>query len=132
MSNAHLILQSAVRSAIEAHPALALTLTGIYDGPPPRAPFPYIAFADSPVTDWSTKTEEGRELRVALNIWDDGEEAARLHILIGHVEDAISAMPRDLPGWRIASSVFVRSFVSRDPAGPWAALIEQRVRMLAQ
>jgi Protein of unknown function (DUF3168) len=131
MTNAVRILQSAVINALEAHPALADALTGVYDGPPPHAAFPYVAIADGVVNDWSTKTATGREVRLALTIWDDGQEATRLHDLIGHVEDAFAALPCDLPGWRIASCIFLRSLVARDAAGPWAGLVEYRVRMMA-
>jgi Protein of unknown function (DUF3168) len=131
MSDAMQILQEAAVSALEAHPVLTAELTGIYDGPPPRAIFPYISVGQGVVTDWSTKTSAGREIRIALTVWDDGEEASRLQSLMGHGEDAIAAMPRDLNGWRIASLVFLRSLVVRDPAGPWAGLVEHRVRMLA-
>ncbi|MFM2410756.1 MAG: hypothetical protein RL481_1584, partial [Pseudomonadota bacterium] len=55
----------------------------------------------------------------------------RLHDLMGHVEDAMAALPRDLTGWRVASVVFLRTLVVRDSAGPWAGLVEYRMRMLA-
>ena len=131
MSDANLAVQAAAIFALQAHPVLAAQLTGIYDGPPPRAAFPYISVSDGLVTDWSTKTEAGREIRLALTLWDDGEEASRLHTLMGHIEDAVAAMARDLPGWRVASNMFLRSLVVRDAAGPWAGLVEFRVRVLA-
>ena len=132
MSDAMQVLKTAAISVLEAHPVLATELTGIYDGPPPRAAFPYVSIADGISGDWSTKTAPGREIRLALNVWDDGEQASRLSSLIAHVEDAVAAMPRDLPRWRIASLVFLRSMIVRDAAGPWAGLVEYRVRMLAQ
>ncbi|MEK6636997.1 MAG: DUF3168 domain-containing protein [Pseudomonadota bacterium] len=113
--------------------ALVILLDGtvaLYDGAPPRAAFPYVVIGDSPVTDWSTKTERGREIRLVLNIWDDGEEAESLRGLMIAVEAAMDGFPRDLPGWRVASLVFLRSRVNRDPAGPSAALIEYRIRVL--
>jgi hypothetical protein len=131
MSDAIYVLQAAVIAALSAHPVLHTELTGIYDGPPPRAAFPYVSVTDGLVTDWGTKTHQGREIRLALTVWDDGESATRLANLMGHVGDAVMAVPRDLPGWRIASLVFVRSIVVRDPAGPWAGLVEHRVRLLA-
>ncbi|MEP7350525.1 MAG: DUF3168 domain-containing protein [Sphingorhabdus sp.] len=131
MSDAVSAVQIAAILALQAHPALSAVLTGIYDGPPPRAAFPYISVADGLVGDWSTKTAQGREIRLALTVWDDGEQASRLHSLMSHVEDAIAAMARDLPGWRVASNVFLRSLVVRDPAGPWAGLVEHRLRILA-
>jgi hypothetical protein len=130
MSDAALAVQAAVVAALQAHPGLSLALTGVYDGPPPQAAYPYVSVADGLVSDWSTKTATGREVRVALTIWDDGEEATRLHTLMGQVEEALEALPRDLTGWRVASNVFLRSLVARDPAGPWAGLVEQRVRVI--
>lgn len=131
MSDAMQVLQTAAVSVLEAHPVLATEFTGVYDGPPPRAAFPYASIADGLVSDWSTKTAAGREIRFALTVWDDGEDASRLASLMTHAEDAVAAIPRDLPGWRIVSLVFLRSMIVRNPAGPWAGLIEYRVRMLA-
>ena len=131
MTDAVRVVQSALVSALESHPAIAASHIGVYDGPEPRAGFPYISVTDGVVTDWSTKSATGREFRMALTVWDEGDEAARLHDLMGHVEDAVAALPRDLPGWRIASIAFVRSLIARDPAGPWAGLVEYRLRVLA-
>ncbi len=131
MSDAAVILQKAVVAALEAHPVLSDSIKGVYDGPPPYASFPYISIDDGQISDWSTKTFIGREVRLALTIWDDGDEASLLHQLMGHVEDAIAALPRDLQGWRIASNIFLRQLIARDAAGPWAGLVEFRIRMLA-
>ncbi len=130
MSDAALAVQTAAVAALEAHPALAATLSGVYDGPPPRAVFPYISVAGGLSSDWGTKTATGREIRLAITVWTDDQDATELHGLMGHAEDALAAMARDLPGWRVASNVFLRSFVARSPAGPWSGLIEQRVRVM--
>jgi Protein of unknown function (DUF3168) len=132
MTDAVRVVQSALVAALEAHPALVASYCAVFDGPEPRASFPYVSVTDSLAGDWSTKTAIGRELRMALTVWDDGEEAARLHDLMGHVEDAVAALPRDLAGWRIASIIFLRSLVVRDAAGPWAGLVEYRLRVMAQ
>jgi hypothetical protein len=132
MSDAVQAVQTAAVTALQTHPVLAQTLTGVFDGPPPRAAYPYISVADGLSSDWSTKTAKGREIRLTITIWDDGEEASRLHNLMGHAEEAIAAMARDVPGWRVASNVFVRSLIARDAAGPWAGLVEHRIRILSQ
>jgi hypothetical protein len=120
--------------AVQAAAVVALAgvaeLTGVFDGPPPRAPFPYLSLSVGNTSDWSTKTAIGRELRIAATIWDDGEAPARLHRLMAQTEIALAALARDLPGWRVASNIFARSLVTRDPAGPWAGLVEYRVRVL--
>jgi len=122
-------LQKAVVAHLSADPALA-ELIGVYDGPPPRAAFPYAAIGDGLVTDWSTKTEAGREVRFAVTLWDDGEVPARLHRLTGAVEAAMATLPRTLDRGRIISLVFLRTRIARDPAGPWAGLVEHRIRIL--
>lgn len=129
MTDAVRAVQTAFVAALEAHPAIS-NVCGVYDGPEPRQAFPYISVANGLVSDWSTKTAIGRELRVALTVWDDGEEVARLIDLMGHIEDAVAAMPRDLTGWRVVSIAFLRSFISRDPVQPWAGLVEYRLRVL--
>ncbi|WP_419826077.1 DUF3168 domain-containing protein [Sphingomonas sp.] len=115
--------------------ALVAALRGagiaVYDGPPLGAAYPYAAISEGSATDWSTKDARGRELRLSFAIWDDGGSAARLHALAAAAEDAVEAMPRDLPGYRVASLVLLRSRIVRDPDGPWAARLDYRVRMLA-
>lgn len=122
-------LQQAVVAHLSAHPALS-ELTGVHDGPPPRTAFPYGAIGEGLVTDWSTKTEQGREIRFALTLWDDGETPARLHRLVAAAEAAMESLPRALDHGRIVSLVLVRSLIARDPAGPWAGLVEHRIRIL--
>ena len=129
MSGAAESLQSALVAQLLAAPELG-GLTGIYDGPPTRAAFPYLSIGSSAISDWSTKTEAGREIRLALTLWDDGTQPTRLYALVAALERAVLALPRGLPGWRIASLTYVRSFIARDPQGPWAGLVEHRVRML--
>lgn len=130
MTSASEALQAASVAAITAHPALSTVLSGVYDGPPPRAAFPYLVIGDGVATDWSTKTARGREMQLMLTIWDDGENAVRLQAIMDAVEDAIAALPRNISGWRVASLVFQRSRIVRDPAGPWAGLVDHRVRLL--
>ena len=122
-------LHEAVVAMLEANAIIADTVSGIYDGPPPRAAYPYIAIADGFSADWSTKSARGREVRMALTIWDDGEVPARLHALIVAVEDAFETLPRNLSGWRVANVTFLRSLIARDANGPWAGIIEHRIRM---
>lgn len=130
MSLAASAVQEAVVAALRDSVPVMASVSGVYDGPAPRAAFPYVSIGGGPNSDWSTKTEAGREIRVALTVWDDGEEPARLHALMHHVEEAVAGMARDLEGWRVASIAFVRSLVVRDPTGPWAGLVEHRVRVM--
>jgi hypothetical protein len=121
-------VQAALVAALTGHAGLAGV--GIFDGPPARAAFPYVAIGESVTGDWSHKTGKGREQRLAITIWDDGQSAARLHGLMAEAECAIEGMARELDGHRLVSLVFLRSRIIRDAGGPWAGLIEFRARTL--
>lgn len=129
MSTAAEALQRALVATLRAAP-FAAQLTGIYDGPPAAAVCPFVAISDGSTLDWSTKDRRGREHRLSIAIWDAGDGPARLHDLLGQAQDAIEAMPRALPGHDIASLVFLRARVVRDPDGPWAGRLDYRVRTL--
>src|SRR3712207_8570085 len=59
---------------------------------PPRSTlFPYTTlFRSGPETDWGHKSGTGREIRLAVTIRDEGEEAARLRGLMSKAETAIA------------------------------------------
>ncbi|MDB5685366.1 MAG: hypothetical protein JWM75_3064 [Sphingomonas bacterium] len=130
MTGAAQAVQAALVSALEGHAPLAAEIGGVFDGPPARAVFPYVAIGAGASGDWSHKTGRGREHRLALTIWDDGDSPSRLHRLMAEAEHAIEAIDRDIGGHRIASLLFLRSRVVRDADGPWAGIIEYRARTL--
>jgi hypothetical protein len=125
-------LQAALIAALRGAEGIAGTVTGVFDGPPARAGFPYLVIGEGLTTDWSHKTGRGREHRLALTIWDEAGRAARLHGLVGAAEVAVEAIPRELPHHRLVSVVLLRSRILRPPAGPWAGMIEYRARTLEQ
>ena len=117
-------LQSAIASALSA----ISELTGVFDGPPARAAFPYVALDATTETDWSHKSGLGREVLVAITIWDD--QPARLHQLADAVEGSMASLG-SIEGWQLVTMQLVRRRVVRDVAGPWAAAVDFRARMLA-
>lgn len=130
MTGAVIAVQAALVVALGGHAGLAEAVSGIFDGPPARAAYPYVSIGEAVSTDWSSKTARGREIRIAVTIWDDGERPALLHGLMADAEDAIDGMARDLDGWRVASLAFLRARIVRDADGPWAGLVEYRVRVM--
>ena len=117
-------LQSAIAAALAALPEL----TGVYDGPPARAAYPYVAIDATTETDWGHKSGDGREVLVAITLWDD--QPVRLHGLADQIEARLSVLSA-LPEWALVTLRLVRRRVLRDVAGPWAAAIDFRARMLA-
>jgi len=130
MSGAAEAVQAALVAALAGHSGLAAGVAGIFDGPPAQADFPYVAIGAGATADWSHKTARGREHRLAVTIWDNGESPARLHRLMAEAEDAIEAIDPALDGHRIVNLVFLRSRVIRDADGPWAGIVEYRARTL--
>lgn len=117
-------LQAALANALAAESRL----TGIYDGPPARAAFPYAVIDAGSESDWSHKNGEGREVQAALTVWD--EEPARL----AELADAVEALARGVvvaDGWDLVSMRLMRRRTVRDVAGPWATAIDFRARLLA-
>lgn len=117
-------LQSAVASTLSG----MAELTGVFDGPPARAAYPYVALDATTETDWSHKSGDGREVMVAVTVWDD--QPVRLHALADAVEGAIETLGA-VSGWQLVTMRLVRRRVVRDVAGPWAAAVDFRARMLS-
>tara|TARA_R110001606_G_scaffold10272_8_gene44127 strand:- start:50 stop:448 length:399 start_codon:yes stop_codon:yes gene_type:complete len=130
MSSALEAVQQALVAALSGHVALMDMVNGIFDGPPPRADFPYIALATGASVDWSHKGGVGRELSLALTIHDDGDTAARLHRVMALVEEALEPGLDDPDGWQIVTFDFRRTRILRSAVSPWSGLIEYRARVL--
>jgi hypothetical protein len=118
----------ALQSAIAAALANVQDLTGVFDGPPARAAYPYAALDATTETDWSHKSGDGREVLVAITLWDD--QPVRLHQLADEVEAEVQRLS-GIFGWELVTMRLLRRRVVRDVAGPWAAAIDFRARMLA-
>ena len=103
-------------------------LSGVFDGPPARASYPYAALDATTESDWGHKSGDGREVLVAITLWDD--QPTRLHELADQIESALQGLPI-VDGWQLVTMRLVRRRVLRDVAGPWAAAIDFRARMLA-
>lgn len=127
--SAALELQIAAVAALRAAAGIAGTAQ-VHDGAPADAALPYLVFGDGLSFDWSTKTHVGREHRLIVLVWDEAGRTARLQGLVAAAEGALAALPKLLPGHRVVSNVAVRSRIVRERQGPWAGLVEQRVRTM--
>lgn len=111
--------------------AIGTQANRVFDGPGAVATPPHVELREATASDWGTKDRVGREVRIGVAVRDAGDTPARCQALADAVEGALEALPRDLPGWRIASVVPVRAVLLPEGAGRWAALIDVRFRMLA-
>jgi hypothetical protein len=126
MSGAGQALAEAALAALRAVDGL----NGVYDGPPLSAAFPYATVETGPESDWSHKSGAGRELRLAILIFDKGERPARLRNLAAAVEAAAAEIGPDLAGWRLVNLVFLRGSMLRNTGAAWTAAIGYRARLL--
>ena len=117
----------ALQEVLAARLGAVAELTGVYDGPPARAAYPYAVIDAGNESDWSHKNGAGREVLVAVTIWD--EQPVRLQVLADAVEAAVAGTGSPL-GWSLVSLRFLRRRTIRDVAGPWAAAIDFRARLL--
>lgn len=132
MTGALEAVQQSLVAVLNAHQPLTDVVSGIYDGPPPRARFPYVALATGAALDWSFKGGTGRELSLALTVHDDGVSGARLHHVMALVEDALAGGLVGSGGWQIVTFDFRRTRVLRSAVSPWNGLIEYRARVLRE
>lgn len=119
---------AALQAVLAADLATVGELSGVFDGPPARAAYPYAAIDASSEADWGHKSGSGREVMIAVTVWDD--QPARLQVLA----DAVEAKVPDASlaeGWQLVSLTLLRRRTVRDVAGPWAAAIDFRARLLA-
>lgn len=120
---------AAVQAAVAASLDAIAELTGVFDGPPARAPFPYVVIDAGSEAQWGHKSGAGREVMLAVTLWD--EQPARVHDLADAVEAAVGATA-GVEGWALVTMHFLRRRIVRDVAGPWAAAIDFRARLLAE
>lgn len=119
----------ALQSAIAGALGQVTELSGVFDGPPARAAYPYATIDATSESDWSHKSGAGREVLVGVTLWDD--QPVRLHGLADAVETALNGLS-GIASWQLVTMRLIRRRVLRDVAGPWAAAIDFRARMLSE
>lgn len=109
-------LQKAIFTALAGDGGLIALLGGvrIYDGAPRDAPAPYVHIAEAQERDWSTSTEAGAEVTVALVVWS--REPGRSEVL--SIAQRLRARLHDaaltVEGWRLVNLRHLATETSRD------------------
>lgn len=133
MVSASMVLQRAVVSALAGDSWLQERFAGVYDAPPPGATPPYLVVGPDIVTDWSTKSNAGREHRLRVTVWEQPLAVFRCGEAIARIEERLGALPAILNGHRLVSMRFLRSFVDAEAGGsPTRGQIEFRARTWAE
>jgi hypothetical protein len=103
---------------------------GTYSLAPVQAAYPFATMDAGLETDWSHKSGDGREVRLAVTIRDKSERPERVQQLEAQAEAAIAGISGATANWSVVSMSFMRSRLVREKETGWAAVIEYRARML--
>lgn len=124
------VLQAAVLSSLASDPDLAGASNGVFLEQPVRATPPYLTFGPLLSTDWGAKALAGREVRLLIQVRDEGESWTRTVELQGMAARAIESLPRSLGAWRLGSVVLLRARTVKDGTNGWLGTVEHRVRAM--
>lgn len=124
-------LRAALIGWLKADPALATMLNAIVEEAPSRTSLPWLAIAASASADWSTKSQPGREIRLALELHCRGDDPAAASALIGGIEHRVEDFPRAQTGFTVVTVQFLRGRAEQRPGNVRAMLMEYRFRLLA-
>lgn len=125
-----------MRAAVLAALRERVAVTRVFEAAAAKGTVPYLALREWSATDWGTKDRAGRELRIGIVVRDEGESGARAVALAADAEAALMSLGGEA-GWRVVNVVPVRNVllnegVGSGRAGRWAALVDVRVRMMAE
>ncbi len=118
---------------LAADPALAGSLNAVVEEAPSRTALPWLALTASASSDWSTKTDAGREVRVALELNYRGDDPLSEAALIAAIERRVENLPanQSAAGFRVASLMFLKGRAEQRGEARRALVLEYRVRVMA-
>jgi hypothetical protein len=128
--SAELAVRAAMLAALTGDGALSALLNGVYDGTPVKATPPHAIVGECLGGDWGVKDADGREVRVALSLFDVQETPARLAEMMLLADRDVRGMSGLVDGWRIAGVAFLRSRTVKGRDRGWSCVMDYRVRVL--
>lgn len=127
MSDAAQTVRMALVAALQGE--TVLDGVTVYGADAPAGVLPRIEVGEPASADWSSKSWQGRELRTAVVVRVASGQGERLAAMRAAAEQAGETMARDLPGWRVASALFLRSR-ALEQKGIRALIVEHRIRVM--
>jgi hypothetical protein len=124
-------LRAALIQHLASDPLIADQLCAMTEEAPVRSSLPWLAIVASASADWSHKTGDGREIRIALELQARGDDPATASELVKRIEQRVQAMPANQSGFRIAAIHFLRARTEQRGGTTRAVLLEYPFRLLA-
>jgi hypothetical protein len=120
-----------MRAAVLTRLRAQVAVTRVFESAAEKGAVPFLTLRDWSESDWGTKDRAGRELRIGVAVRDAGETGARAMALAADAQAALLSLP-GVAGWRVVTVVPVRSVLVSESAGRWSALVDVRVRIMAE
>ncbi|MGU3399801.1 DUF3168 domain-containing protein [Brucellaceae bacterium D45D] len=126
-------LQKALFDALKNDSGLAETLGGqrVYDGVPPKTPFPYVTLGETASRDWSTASEKGGEHFLNIQIWAKENGRKRVLDIAAHIAARLDEWPIALNGHRLVN-LTLSEMVARNTDGLGNYLGTMRYRAVTE
>ncbi|MDE1916937.1 MAG: DUF3168 domain-containing protein [Sphingomonadales bacterium] len=123
-------LRAALIGWLAGDPQLVSQLNSINEEAPSRTSLPWLAISASASTDWSTKTETGYEIRIALELHCRGDTPGSAGDLVAAIQARICSLPGQQGGFAIVTREFMRARVTQVSPASRSILIEYRFRTI--
>ncbi len=123
-------LRAALTRWLADDPVLAAQLNSITEEVPSRTSLPWLAIAASASTDWSCKSNPGREVRVALELHCRGDQQDAALDLAAAIEARVADLPREQDGYAVVTTQFLRARSEQRGESSRVILLEYRLRLL--
>lgn len=128
MSGAERAVHARALAVLGDDGVLAGLVHGVFDGVPARASAPYVSVGGAEGSDWGTKDNEGREVRLTLVL--AGVGAAADDAAAGRIEALAAGLRGAADGWRIVGARVVRTRFGFAKDGGWRHEMVVRCRCL--
>lgn len=123
-------LRAALLDHLRADAALMEAINLVDEAGIERASAPWLALVASAAIDWSTKTQAGREVRIAFELRLHGDDPPTGAQIAAQVDARVLSLPAAQSGFRVASAQFLRGQTQRRERNVRAILREYRFRIL--
>ncbi|MEP2236514.1 MAG: DUF3168 domain-containing protein [Alteripontixanthobacter sp.] len=124
------LLRAALLDWLTGDPAISGSLNSITEEAPVSASAPWLGIAASASTDWGSKTEPGREVRIALELHTRGDDPAGDGALVRQIDKRVQALPRMQAGFAVITARFLRARAEHRARNLLSVLLEYRFRVL--
>lgn len=124
------ILRAALLSWLASASELSERINSFTEEVPVSASPPFVTIAATASTDWSTKTRNGREVRLALQLQTRGDDTADDGRLVSLVEKRIATFPKGQDGFSVINTRFLRARSARQRRNQRNILLEYSFRIL--